>query len=247
MWCRRPGRRPGCSWGGGRGCCGLCRSEWWCVGRVAGGDLGVARAGAGAGRGGGEGGAGHVRVRPGGRHLGGLGQVAQAAGGGVAVHPGTAGVQAGRAAWPAGRGSGTRTMLVPVPQPRATRWPCSPPGGRRCPRRWLRRSARPSRHSMATRPKPPGLADFRAAVTQRLRIAGGGTPGWVTAAGPGASGRARPVRAPAGRLLTPVLQNPCRGRKRRESADGLDGRICCSHPMSSSGCGRPAARGPGPR
>ena len=31
--CRHTSRRPGCSSGGGRGSCGLGRTEWWCVGQ----------------------------------------------------------------------------------------------------------------------------------------------------------------------------------------------------------------------
>jgi hypothetical protein len=42
----------------------------------------------------------HVRVRPGDRDAGGLSEVPQAAGGGVPVHPGAAGVQQDRPAVP---------------------------------------------------------------------------------------------------------------------------------------------------
>ncbi len=62
----------------------------------------------------------------------GLGEVMQAAGGRVPVHPGAAGVQQDRPAVPetdrpvdGPGGSGTSTTLVPLPHTRSTRWPCS--------------------------------------------------------------------------------------------------------------------------
>jgi hypothetical protein len=62
---------------------------------VAGGDLDLTHPGVEHGRD--EGVAQHMRVRPGDPHASGFGQAPQAAGGGVAVHPRTAGVKENRA------------------------------------------------------------------------------------------------------------------------------------------------------
>jgi hypothetical protein len=79
----------------------------------------------------------HMGVWPGDPQACLLRETPQAAGGGMAVHPGTAAVEQDRAARPVGdsavdgpadrRGSGTRTILVPLPHTRSTRWPCSSP------------------------------------------------------------------------------------------------------------------------
>ena len=71
---------------------------------VAGGDLDVAQVHAGVEHGGDEGVAEHVRVWPGDRHPGSFGQMLQAAGGGMAVHPGTSGVEQDRPACPGADG-----------------------------------------------------------------------------------------------------------------------------------------------
>ncbi len=73
----------------------------------------------------------HMRVCPGDLDAGGLGELAQAASSGVPVHPGAAAVEQERPAHAApGRpadgpsaagGSGTRTILVPLPHTRSTR------------------------------------------------------------------------------------------------------------------------------
>jgi hypothetical protein len=91
-----PCRRRGCSWGAGQGSCGPVvthRGSW--VG-VAGGDLDVPQVHAGIEHGRDKCMAEHVRVCLGGSHSGGLGEPPQAAGGGVAVHPGAAAVEQDR-------------------------------------------------------------------------------------------------------------------------------------------------------
>jgi hypothetical protein len=79
----------------------------------------------------------HVQVCPGCPDASGPGEPAQAPGGCVAVHPGAAAVDQDRAVRasaygpvdgaPDGGGSGIRTILVPLPHTRSTRWPCSSP------------------------------------------------------------------------------------------------------------------------
>jgi hypothetical protein len=96
-----------------------------------------------------------------------------------------------------GRASGTRTILVPLPHTRSTRWRVRRPG-RRYRRRWLRRSAGP-----AARAWPPGRSRSRWPIRGRRsaapRTAGGWTRGWAIRAGHSAGGRVRPGSVPARR------------------------------------------------
>jgi hypothetical protein len=103
---------------------------------VAGGDLDGAQVDACVGHGGDEGVAEHVQVCPGEVDAGGFGEPAQAAGGGVPVWaprllsrtgPCVRSPTVRSIARPTAGDSGTRTILVPLPQTRSTRWPCSSP------------------------------------------------------------------------------------------------------------------------
>jgi hypothetical protein len=139
---------------------------------VTGGDLDVAQVGASV-KHGRDGVAQHVRVCPDDLDVGRLRKAVQAAGGRVPVRvprlliktgPRVREPTARSIARPTAGGSGTRTILVPLPHTRSTRWPCSSP-----------RSAisalvaskirKPSRPSMATRAKSHGSCDWRAAVS----------------------------------------------------------------------------------
>jgi hypothetical protein len=95
--CRRPCRRQGCSSGGDPGSGGLIPHSRARVG-MAGGDLHIPEVDASIEHGRDESVAEHVRVRPGHLDAGGLGEMAQAAGGRVPVHPGAVDVEQDRPA-----------------------------------------------------------------------------------------------------------------------------------------------------
>jgi hypothetical protein len=94
--CRTSCRRPGCSWGGGPGSGEPCRSAWWYVGGMAGGDLDNSEVDAGVEHGREKRRCISVRVRLGDLDATGLGELAQAADCGVAVHPGAATIEQDR-------------------------------------------------------------------------------------------------------------------------------------------------------
>jgi hypothetical protein len=143
--------------------------------RVACGDLNVAEVHAGIETGSdNEGMAEHVRMRPGHLDPGSLGEVVQAAGGRVPVHLGTTVVEQDRAsrtgsdrsmARPTAGGSGTRTILVPLPHTRRTRWPCSSPRSAMS-AEVASKIRKPSRPSMATSAKSYQFGDWRSAVSR---------------------------------------------------------------------------------
>ena len=175
--CRRPCRPPGCSSGGGPGSGGPGRTASWCAGRRDGrrsGRLGDRRRRRNW-HGRDKCMAQHVRVRPDDVDAGGLGEVPQAAGGGVPVHPGAVALSrigprtleptARSMARPTAGGSGTRTILVPLPHTRSTRWPCSSPRSAMS-AAVASKIRKPSSPSMATSAKSCGFADSRAAVSR---------------------------------------------------------------------------------
>jgi hypothetical protein len=100
-----------------------------------------------------EGVAEHVRVRPGDPPPGVIGQASQAAGGGVAVHPGAAAVEQDRAV------GATGTSSTPAPG--------TSPASRSCGRSWIsmkstRQAARPSSNTgspQKTSPPEPDRKD----------------------------------------------------------------------------------------
>ena len=143
-------------------------------------DLDVAEVDAGVEHGCDEGVPAHVGVHPGDGDAGLLGQPPQPAGGAVSVHSATSGGEQDRADGPASDGlfdgsaeadgSGTRTILSPLPCTRRTRWPFSSP-----------RSSmllpvpskirRPRRPSIATRAKSQSLLDARGGNRFELQMA----------------------------------------------------------------------------
>jgi hypothetical protein len=144
------------------------------------GDLDIAQVRPGIETGRDEGVPEHMRVRPGDPHARMLGKVTQAAGDCVPVHPGAAGVEQDLSADPVddgavvdGRptagGSGTRTTLVPLPQTRRMRWPCSSPRSAMSARvAWkIRRS---NGASMATRAKSLAVRGPASGGQQRLEL-----------------------------------------------------------------------------
>jgi hypothetical protein len=114
-------------------------------------------------------------VCPGDLHTRGIGQVAQAASGGMTVHPGAAAVEQDRPTGaaadrpvdgrPTAGGSGIWTTLVPLPQTRSTRWPCSSPRSV-ISAPVASKIRKPSRPRMATRAKALRSGDWRAAVSR---------------------------------------------------------------------------------
>ena len=104
----------------------------------------------------------------------GLGEVSEAAGGGVPVHPfprmlsriGPADrpPTARSIPRPTAGGRGIRTTLVPLPHTRSTRWPCSSPRSAML-ALVASKMRRPSSPSIATRAKSDGLTDSRLAVS----------------------------------------------------------------------------------
>ena len=174
---------------------------------MAGSDLHVPQVNPGVEHGRDEGMTEHVRVRPGDPHPGGFGEVPQAAGGGVAVHPGAAAVEQDRAAGTAGYGpvDGPRDgwwqrdqddlgafatdAQYPVPVLFAEVGDVAPVASK---------IRRPSSPSMATSAKSHGFAESRAAVSRASNCR------WVNprvgdSGGTEAGGRARRVNAAAGR------------------------------------------------
>jgi hypothetical protein len=139
---------------------------------MAGGDLDIAEADAGVEHGRDERVPQHVWMHPRYPDPGGLGQMLESAGGGVAVHAGADPVEQDRPGapvadravdGPTAGGSGTSTILVPLPRTRSTRWPCSSPMSSIVdPQASKIRS--PSRPSIATNAKSNGLVEVRAAT-----------------------------------------------------------------------------------
>jgi len=197
----------------------------------------------------------HVRVGSGDLHTGGIGEVAQAPGGGMTVHPGTTAMEQDR---PTG--------------PVADRAVDGPPD-----RRWQRdldhlgalaadaqhpvavfvaevgnvgpvasKIRRPSRPSMATRAKAQGSWESRAAVSRASNRR------WVNPRVGDSAGTAGLRTCSAEECLsrpsmTQVLSNPATTENRRDTVEGLKRRISCIHRMYNSRCGRRAAIGFRPR
>jgi hypothetical protein len=196
-------RRPGCSSGGGRGCCGPGRTASWC------GDRRGRRRVAGCRS---------SRVP---RPLSKTGpRTLEAAGRSMAR--------------PAAGGSGTRTVSVPLPHTRRTRWPCSAPRSAMS----APAASKIRRPGMAARAKPYRLAGSRAAVSR--------APGcrWADPGAGDSAGTAGRRTCPAGgcsrmpgRCVRP-WPSCCRAGRPRGAGGGV-------RPQPADGAAVPGAGQPG--